>query len=364
VPHEGIPLGQLGRGLRTQAYIHLMDGNRGAFDAMVEEMTGLARKTTDPWALGAAVHLEMMQLFLDGRLREAMALGQTRPPTVPYMVVQVAFLAARICLYLGRADAATAELEEVSDIRLNAPQQCRALPLLAQAGRTDAAATGLHDWLAKQRGSEAFLSEWTGALATAVALGDEKTAATLISPLEPFAHLPVDGILEMASVGRTLGAAAHLTGAYENARSFTEAAIEATTKIGFRPEVALSRVQLARILIEHFPLERDSALMHLDLAIGELESMEMQPALEEARRLLEGHVEGQKTPRVQYPDGLSAREVEVLRLIATGRSNQQIADELVISFNTVQRHVGNLFAKTGLHNRTEAAAYAHRHNLA
>jgi len=54
----------------------------------------------------------------------------------------------------------------------------------------------------------------------------------------------------------------------------------------------------------------------------------------------------------------------VLRLIAAGKSNPQIADELVISLNTVQRHVSNIFAKTGLANRAEAVAYALRHDLA
>ncbi|HLF76013.1 MAG TPA: AAA family ATPase [Dehalococcoidia bacterium] len=63
------------------------------------------------------------------------------------------------------------------------------------------------------------------------------------------------------------------------------------------------------------------------------------------------------------PDGLSAREVEVLRLIATGKSNQQIADELSISQHTVVRHVSNILAKAGLANRTEAAVYAQRHDL-
>jgi pimeloyl-ACP methyl ester carboxylesterase len=48
------------------------------------------------------------------------------------------------------------------------------------------------------------------------------------------------------------------------------------------------------------------------------------------------------TPATQAPDGLSAREIEVLRLVAVGKSNQQIADELVISLNTVARHVGNI----------------------
>jgi DNA-binding CsgD family transcriptional regulator/pimeloyl-ACP methyl ester carboxylesterase len=62
--------------------------------------------------------------------------------------------------------------------------------------------------------------------------------------------------------------------------------------------------------------------------------------------------------------GLSAREIEVLRLLAAGRSNQQIADELVISLNTVNRHVSNIYAKTGAANRAEAASYATRRGLA
>ena len=61
--------------------------------------------------------------------------------------------------------------------------------------------------------------------------------------------------------------------------------------------------------------------------------------------------------------GLSARELEVLRLVAAGHSNQQIADELVISLNTVLRHVSNIFRKTGVANRAEAASFAHRHQL-
>ena len=64
------------------------------------------------------------------------------------------------------------------------------------------------------------------------------------------------------------------------------------------------------------------------------------------------------------PGGLSAREVEVLRLVAGGKSNQQIADELIISLFTVNRHVSNIYAKTGAANRAEAAAYAAHHGLA
>jgi DNA-binding CsgD family transcriptional regulator len=60
---------------------------------------------------------------------------------------------------------------------------------------------------------------------------------------------------------------------------------------------------------------------------------------------------------------LSAREIEVLRLLAAGKSNQQIADELVISLNTARKHVANILAKTGTQNRTEAAAYARGRGL-
>jgi DNA-binding CsgD family transcriptional regulator/pimeloyl-ACP methyl ester carboxylesterase len=61
---------------------------------------------------------------------------------------------------------------------------------------------------------------------------------------------------------------------------------------------------------------------------------------------------------------LSSRELDVLRLVARGRSNAQIAAELVISQNTVIRHVSNIFAKIGAENRTEAAVYARDHGIA
>jgi DNA-binding NarL/FixJ family response regulator len=60
---------------------------------------------------------------------------------------------------------------------------------------------------------------------------------------------------------------------------------------------------------------------------------------------------------------LTDREVEVLRLVARGRANREIADELVISENTVKNHVRNILEKLHLHSRVEAAVYAHRQHL-
>jgi len=66
---------------------------------------------------------------------------------------------------------------------------------------------------------------------------------------------------------------------------------------------------------------------------------------------------------VTFPDDLTAREVEVLRLLAIGRTNKDLSLVLAISLNTVATHVRNILNKTHCANRTEAAAYAVRHGL-
>lgn len=120
---------------------------------------------------------------------------------------------------------------------------------------------------------------------------------------------------------------------------------------GSRHEAAWARVRIA--LACRALGDEDSALSELGVAGRTFDDIGAAPARAEVERLLGRDL----------PDGLTPREVEVLRLVASGRSNPQIAEALFLSSKTVQRHVSNIFAKTGVSSRTAAAAYAFEHRL-
>jgi class 3 adenylate cyclase/DNA-binding CsgD family transcriptional regulator len=107
-----------------------------------------------------------------------------------------------------------------------------------------------------------------------------------------------------------------------------------------------------------FSAGEETALRGFGAPMQLFEVLEREPVLARAA------VTRPADPKQVNPDRLSSRELEVLGLIAEGKTNQEIADTLVISVNTVLRHVSNIFGKAGLANRAEAAGYAYRHNMA
>jgi DNA-binding CsgD family transcriptional regulator/tetratricopeptide (TPR) repeat protein len=192
------------------------------------------------------------------------------------------------------------------------------------------------------------------------ALGDAESAALLYPELERFGGGNVQIAQLVACYGsadRYLGMLATVLRRWPAAEAHFEYALYLNRRMGAHTWTAHSAFEYGRMLLarrQAGDLERASEL--LSEAERYAERLGLTALLAKIRGL------GATRP-VPYPDELSAREVEVLRLVARGRSNREIGRELVISEHTAANHVRNILRKTGCANRTDAAAYAYRHGL-
>jgi DNA-binding NarL/FixJ family response regulator len=114
-------------------------------------------------------------------------------------------------------------------------------------------------------------------------------------------------------------------------------------------------------------LTKDASAEEIEQAIKALVAGEthLDPAVQQ--RLVAAVLDATPIPRAQsrlLPDSLTPREAEVLKLIATGRSNAEIAETLVLSPATVKTHVNRIFYKTGARDRAQAVRYAYEHGIA
>jgi DNA-binding NarL/FixJ family response regulator len=100
----------------------------------------------------------------------------------------------------------------------------------------------------------------------------------------------------------------------------------------------------------------------LDESLAISTELGMRPLMERVKERIE-QAQAQPSPPPAYLAGLSLREVEVLGLIAAGKTDREVAEELIISFRTVGNHVRNILNKTNTTNRTEAATYAAHQGL-
>jgi tetratricopeptide (TPR) repeat protein len=115
-------------------------------------------------------------------------------------------------------------------------------------------------------------------------LAKHTRAAEIILNLLAGGIYKTTGLSHPTCVARHLGGAAALLGRHDEARKYYQKAVKDCTEMRFRPELALTHLQLAELLLKHYPKERAEALEHLDFAIKEFQEMKMQPSLERALR--------------------------------------------------------------------------------
>jgi DNA-binding NarL/FixJ family response regulator len=232
------------------------------------------------------------------------------------------------------------------------PQPGLALLRLAQ-GRTATAAASIRaaltaaspDRLARAQlcAAQVEIALAAGDAATATAAGEElaRTASTYGSSGLEAAALQARGALLLAE-GRAEAALPTLRAACRRWREL-DAPYDAA-------RVRLPLAEAYRALGDG-----DAAARELDAAAAVFEELGAAP---DAARV--AALRGSRA----LPGGLTAREAEVLALVAAGRSNREIAETLVLSPKTVARHLSNIFAKLGVASRTQAAAFAYEHGLA
>ncbi len=206
----------------------------------------------------------------------------------------------------------------------------------------------------------------TGLALMAVQRGDIVAAEEQYAALESQRGTMLPGWI--ANVDHLLGLLAQTMGKHDQAVAHFEDALAFCQKAGYRPELAWTCHDYADALLVgvhgHAPLPRDrtKAVSLLDESLAISTELGMRPLMERVIALRE-RAEAQPVRAPAFPDGLTGREVEVLRLVATGKTDREIAGELFISAATVSTHVRNLLNKTGVANRTEATAYAARQSL-
>ena len=363
--HVGVPSSQLGQWLYLAGSTCLDWGERARAEGLWEQMSQLAQRTDDADQLLRSLFVRPRLDYLDGRLEEAISgaehlLRRSDELGAPAKGRLFAGMLSFDPLWaLGRFEEALAAMGTRRD--------GESITVILRAildNRSEEARELFRRFMTEQKvpQNENMGTSWLVAcLQGAVLVEDRELCSVLAERVAPVAFLS-NVYLSDTCPARHLGAAAALLGEPDKARGYYHQALEAAGKIRFRPEIALTHLQLGELLVDSYPDERAEADEHLEFAIKELRDMKMQPDLEDALALKE-KAESGPVRAPAYPDRLTPREVEVLSLIAAGNSNREIAAELVLSVRTVERHIFNIYGKIDANGRADATAYAIRHNL-
>jgi DNA-binding CsgD family transcriptional regulator/tetratricopeptide (TPR) repeat protein len=336
--------------------------------AVVYEM---ASRVGQPFIIHVAEHYRSAIALCDGRLAEAEATAERSAEWASVMTGRDPSGTYGIQMFgIRREQGRLVELAPVMRVLAGGSRTGGGswgpglAAMLAELGMVEEARRELHR--VRSRGIDELRSGlWLAGLTyLADACGlvrDEPLAAELYTELAPYAGGIVTvghGVACYGSADRFLGIVAEVAGDRELARNHLEAALVVERRMGAWTWVAHTECHLGRLLVSGPPDDRARGRSLLDDAAGLAERIGMPALLGRIRSQV-----GAPT-RQAAPDGLSPRELQILRLVAQGMSNREIGAELVVSEHTAANHVRSILRKTGCANRTEAAAYAFRRGLA
>lgn len=232
------------------------------------------------------------------------------------------------------------------------PQPGLAMMRLAQ-GRTDAAAAAIRRVLSGATETFQRTRLLPAYVEIMLAAGDIQEARSACRELEELASvIDTDAVRAMAAHGQ--GAVALAAGDAREAFASLRRAFELWDKVEAPHEAARARMLLGLA----FTSLGDAEAGSLELAAARAVFEQLGAAPDLARL----EAAEKRTPAKRHPE-LTPRELQVLRLIAAGKTNKAIARQLSVSERTVDRHVSNILTKLGVPSRAAATAYAYDHQL-
>lgn len=230
------------------------------------------------------------------------------------------------------------------------PQPGLALMRLEQ-GRTDAAAAAIRRSVAEHVVPHERAALLPAYVRIMLEVGDEDAARTACNELEQLAsQASSESLVATTDHARALLAQAMKDG--PTCLRLARSAWRRWVDMDAPYDAACARVLIAEAC--RWLGDEDSEALETQAAVETFTRLGARPDLERM---------SSPTRASSGTSGLSARELEVLRFLVSGRTNRQIASDLVISERTVARHLQNIFAKLGVSTRTAASAFAHEHHL-
>jgi len=339
-------------------------GDVPALERTLAELRSIARQERQVHFLNLLAGFETALAVLQGRWKDAMNLAKSAVEQVPQLGVyglegryafQVFAIRKATGALGGTSETLAMILETHRDKSFWSPGQ---ILLHCELGQTDAARKALDALgdLNRLPQDDLYAISLVYLAESCVRLRDTGRCRTLYSLLEPYRSLnaTLAGSLMLGSVTGFMAELCVILKRNEEAGSLFEEAIEMNAAMNAWPALARNKVEYARLLFSRDPAAHEARARQL---------------ISQARAIAEKHSLHPLLASIEDIDdqaganSLTQREIQILKLLASGKSNKHIAATLHISHSTVATHVRHILRKTGASNRTEAADHARKAEL-